>query len=106
MRALAACLECEFLQAFGISLIMKLLIHYKNSVSSTSIRKDLIRCFLWFLRWSAEFGASKYGSPELHAMLAEYIYSESPEVVSVIVRVWCQVYFCSFLSSGPVKFSF
>lgn len=32
------------------------------------------------IRWSAEFGAPRNGSPELHIMLAEYIYSESPEV--------------------------
>ncbi|KAI8025181.1 hypothetical protein LOK49_LG02G03896 [Camellia lanceoleosa] len=32
---------------------------------------------LW---WSVEFGAHRNGSLELHDMLAEYIYSESPEV--------------------------
>ncbi|KAG9445315.1 hypothetical protein H6P81_016655 [Aristolochia fimbriata] len=32
------------------------------------------------IRWSAEFGAPQNGSPELHDMLAEYIYSESPEM--------------------------
>lgn len=32
------------------------------------------------IRWSAEFGAPKYGSPQLHDMLAEYLYSESPEL--------------------------
>lgn len=32
------------------------------------------------IRWSAESGAHKSGSPELHSMLAEYIYSESPEL--------------------------
>lgn len=37
------------------------------------------------IRWSAEFGANSYGSPELHVMLAEYIYSESPEVDMVKV---------------------
>ncbi|KAF5947987.1 hypothetical protein HYC85_013944 [Camellia sinensis] len=31
-------------------------------------------------RWSAECGACRNGSPELHDMLAEHIYSESPEV--------------------------
>lgn len=35
-----------------------------------------------FVRWSMEFGAPKTGSPELHVMLAEYMYSESPEMVS------------------------
>ncbi|CAL5365687.1 unnamed protein product [Camellia sinensis] len=32
------------------------------------------------IKWSAEFGAHRNGSLELHDMLAEYIYSESPEV--------------------------
>ncbi|OVA02801.1 Uncharacterized protein family UPF0363 [Macleaya cordata] len=32
------------------------------------------------IRWSAEFGASRNGSPELHYMLAEYMSSESPEL--------------------------
>ncbi|XP_076955991.1 protein GET4-like [Bidens hawaiensis] len=31
------------------------------------------------IKWSAESGPRKIGSPELHDMLAEYIYSESPE---------------------------
>ncbi|XVF23692.1 hypothetical protein REPUB_Repub13aG0061400 [Reevesia pubescens] len=32
------------------------------------------------IKWSAEFGAHRKGDPQLHAMLAEYIYSESPEL--------------------------
>ncbi|XP_044461795.1 protein GET4 [Mangifera indica] len=32
------------------------------------------------IKWSMEFGAPKTGSPELHVMLAEYMYSESPEM--------------------------
>ncbi|XXG39811.1 hypothetical protein AAC387_Pa01g0676 [Persea americana] len=32
------------------------------------------------IRWSAEFGAPGIGSLELHYMLAEYIYSQSPEL--------------------------
>ncbi|XP_068491037.1 protein GET4 isoform X1 [Phaseolus vulgaris] len=32
------------------------------------------------IKWSAENGESINGSPELHIMLAEYIFSESPEV--------------------------
>ncbi|XP_057476825.1 protein GET4-like [Actinidia eriantha] len=32
------------------------------------------------IKWSAEFGAHRNGSPELHDMLAEYLYSETPEV--------------------------
>ncbi|KAF5186291.1 golgi-to-ER traffic-like protein [Thalictrum thalictroides] len=31
-------------------------------------------------RWSAEFGGLRNGSPELHNLIAEYIYSESPEL--------------------------
>ncbi|XP_052199284.1 protein GET4 isoform X2 [Diospyros lotus] len=31
------------------------------------------------IKWSVEFGPDKNGSPELHDMLAEYIYSESAE---------------------------
>ncbi|TXG49611.1 hypothetical protein EZV62_025486 [Acer yangbiense] len=30
--------------------------------------------------WSVEFGAPRLGSPEIHVMLAEYLYSESPEL--------------------------
>ena len=33
-----------------------------------------------------EFGAHRNGSPELHVMLAEYIYSESPEVVGLTTK--------------------
>ncbi|XP_022156655.1 Golgi to ER traffic protein 4 homolog [Momordica charantia] len=32
------------------------------------------------LKWSMEFGSHRNGSPEIHVMLATYIYSESPEV--------------------------
>ncbi|XP_022959413.1 Golgi to ER traffic protein 4 homolog [Cucurbita moschata] len=32
------------------------------------------------LKWSMEFGPHKSGSPEIHVMLATYVYSESPEV--------------------------
>ncbi|XP_050208742.1 protein GET4 [Mercurialis annua] len=46
--------------------------------------KTRVECCSSFLRasikWSAEFGAPKSGSPELHAMLAEYLFSESPEL--------------------------
>ena len=34
-----------------------------------------------------EFGAHKSGSPELHVMLAEYIYSESSEVVGLRAKM-------------------
>lgn len=45
-------------------------------------------------RWSAEFGVNSYGSPELHVMLAEYIYSESPEVVCFSNWLWVYVHCC------------
>ncbi|CAK8573229.1 unnamed protein product [Lathyrus sativus] len=32
------------------------------------------------IKWSAEFGTNSSGAPELHILLAEYIFSESPEV--------------------------
>ncbi|PIN06651.1 hypothetical protein CDL12_20792 [Handroanthus impetiginosus] len=31
--------------------------------------------------WSIEFGAHRNGSPEIHDMLADYLYSECPELV-------------------------
>ncbi|XP_021739602.1 uncharacterized protein LOC110705991 [Chenopodium quinoa] len=34
------------------------------------------------IRWSIELGPDKNGSWDLHTMLAEYIYSETPEVAS------------------------
>ncbi|KMZ73759.1 Golgi to ER traffic protein 4 [Zostera marina] len=40
------------------------------------------------IKWSAEFGDHKYGSPELYSMLAEYIYSESPELDMVKLSVY------------------
>nr|XP_016492319.1 PREDICTED: uncharacterized protein LOC107811840 [Nicotiana tabacum] len=47
--------------------------------------KTRVECCSSFLKasikWSAEFGAHRYGSPELHEMLADYIYSQSTEVV-------------------------
>ncbi|KAK6933309.1 Golgi to ER traffic protein 4 [Dillenia turbinata] len=46
--------------------------------------KTRVDCCSSFLRaaikWSADFGPQKHGSPEMHDMLAEYIFSESPEV--------------------------
>lgn len=59
----------------GDSKEVKILSHYLT---------DTLLLLLFFsCRWSAEFGAPRSGSPELHIMLAEYIYSESPEVVSL-----------------------
>ncbi|KAH6774348.1 golgi-to-ER traffic-like protein [Perilla frutescens var. hirtella] len=32
------------------------------------------------LKWSTEFGGQRNGSPEMHDMLADYLYTESPEL--------------------------
>ncbi|KAL1569259.1 protein GET4-like isoform X1 [Salvia divinorum] len=32
------------------------------------------------IKWSTEFGGQRNGSPEIHDMLAEYLYTESPEL--------------------------
>lgn len=45
-----------------------------------------LACFL--SRWSAQFGSHKSGAPEIHAMLAEYIFSESPEVVGLFANMY------------------
>nr|XP_011469680.1 PREDICTED: Golgi to ER traffic protein 4 homolog isoform X2 [Fragaria vesca subsp. vesca] len=37
------------------------------------------------IKWSAEFGAPRAGAPEIHVMLANYMYFESPEVDMVRV---------------------
>uniref|UniRef100_A0A2P2LTQ4 Golgi to ER traffic protein 4 homolog n=1 Tax=Rhizophora mucronata TaxID=61149 RepID=A0A2P2LTQ4_RHIMU len=46
--------------------------------------KTRVECCSSFLKaaikWSAEFGGPRSGSPQLHAMLAEYLYSQSPEL--------------------------
>ena len=55
---------------------------------SSCLHKILIMCHLSIIRWSAEFGASRNGCPELHVMLAEYIYSESPETVTCRVAIF------------------
>lgn len=44
-------------------------------------------------RWSTEFGASESGSPEIHDMLAEYIYSQSPEMVGLYIYIGDNIYF-------------
>lgn len=52
-----------------------------EALGAAKIRVDGCSSFLKAaLKWSVEFGAHRNGSPELHVMLAEYIYSESPEV--------------------------
>ncbi|KAK9699523.1 hypothetical protein RND81_08G178900 [Saponaria officinalis] len=57
-----------------------------EALAAGKIRVDGCSSFLRAsLRWSMEFGAQKSGSPELHAMLAEYMYSESVEVVSFML---------------------
>lgn len=53
---------------------------------AAKVRVESCSTFLRYaLKWSAEFGAPKVGSPHLHVMLAEYMYSESPELDMVKV---------------------
>ncbi|XP_047176401.1 protein GET4 isoform X2 [Vigna umbellata] len=52
-----------------------------ESIGSAKTRVEGCSSFLKAaIKWSAENGAGINGSPELHIMLAEYIFSESPEV--------------------------
>lgn len=41
----------------------------------------VVKMFISCFRWSAEFGAPRGGAPEIHVMLADYMYFASPEVV-------------------------
>ncbi|KAI3844666.1 hypothetical protein MKX03_026768 [Papaver bracteatum] len=51
-----------------------------EALGAAKIRVDACSSFMKAaIRWSAEFGGFKHGSPELHCMIAEYISSESPE---------------------------
>ncbi|KAL5653975.1 hypothetical protein ACJX0J_033294, partial [Zea mays] len=51
-----------------------------EAISAAKVRAESCSSFMKAaIRWSAEFGTSRNGSSELHVMLAEYIYSESPE---------------------------
>ncbi|KAG8046008.1 hypothetical protein GUJ93_ZPchr0008g12867 [Zizania palustris] len=51
-----------------------------ESISAAKVCAESCSSFMRAaIRWSAEFGTSRNGSPELHVLLAEYIYSESPE---------------------------
>lgn len=52
-----------------------------EAVGAAKIRVEGCSSFLKAaIKWSAESGAQRNGSPQLHDMLAEYVYSESPEV--------------------------
>ncbi|XP_058204667.1 protein GET4 [Rhododendron vialii] len=51
-----------------------------EALGAAKVRVECCSSFLKAaIKWSAEVGAHRNGSPELHDMLAEYIYSESPE---------------------------
>lgn len=57
------------------------LLKFSEAVGAAKIRVEGCSSFLKAaIKWSAESGAPKNGSPQLHDMLAEYIYYESPEV--------------------------
>ncbi|KAK4771848.1 hypothetical protein SAY86_013623 [Trapa natans] len=52
-----------------------------EAIGAAKIRVESCSSFLkTALKWSAQFGPHKSGSPEFHSMLAEYIFSETPEV--------------------------
>ncbi|GFP80543.1 golgi to er traffic protein 4 homolog [Phtheirospermum japonicum] len=52
-----------------------------EALGAAKIRAEGCSSFLKAaIKWSIEFGAHKSGSPEIHDMLADYIYSESPEL--------------------------
>ncbi|XWS75104.1 hypothetical protein CRYUN_Cryun01aG0056300 [Craigia yunnanensis] len=44
------------------------------------------------IKWSAEFGAHRNGDPQLHVMLAEYIYSESPELLALVMYLDLEIF--------------
>ncbi|KAF7148285.1 hypothetical protein RHSIM_Rhsim03G0122800 [Rhododendron simsii] len=53
-----------------------------EALGAAKVRVECCSSFLKAaIKWSVEAGAHRNGSPELHDMLAEYIYSESPEAV-------------------------
>lgn len=53
----------------------------QEAMMAAKVRVEGCSTFLKYaLKWSAEFGTSKGGSPQIHVMLAEYIYSEAPEL--------------------------
>ncbi|ONK77113.1 uncharacterized protein A4U43_C02F3230 [Asparagus officinalis] len=53
----------------------------QEAMVAAKVRVESCSSFLKHaLKWSSEFGAPKGGSPQMHVMLAEYIYSESPEL--------------------------
>ncbi|KAL3506995.1 hypothetical protein ACH5RR_032377 [Cinchona calisaya] len=57
-----------------------------EALAAGKVRVEACTSFLRAaIKWSVEFGGRRIGSPELHDMLAEYIYSESPEVDMVKV---------------------
>ncbi|KNA24235.1 hypothetical protein SOVF_017830 [Spinacia oleracea] len=52
-----------------------------EALGAAKVRVEACASFLRAaIRWSIEFGTHKSGSRELHTMLAEYIYFETPEV--------------------------
>jgi hypothetical protein len=54
---------------------------FSEAIGAAKTRIESCSSFLKAaIKWSIEVGGYKRGSPELHDMLAEYIYSESPEV--------------------------
>ncbi|WOK95841.1 Golgi to ER traffic protein [Canna indica] len=52
-----------------------------EALTAAKVRVETCSSFLRAaIKWSLEFGAPRSGSPQLHDMLAEYMYSESPDL--------------------------
>ncbi|KMZ70054.1 Golgi to ER traffic protein 4 [Zostera marina] len=73
-----------------------------QSVIEAKLRVEGCSSFLKAaIKWSAEFGEHKNGSPELYSLLAEYIYSESPELDMAKISV----YFIKGKNPGKLAFT-
>ncbi|XP_071722819.1 protein GET4 [Rutidosis leptorrhynchoides] len=52
-----------------------------EALTAAKMRAESCSSFLKAaIKWSAESGAPRNGSPQLHSMLAQYLYSQSPEL--------------------------
>ncbi|KAH7547957.1 hypothetical protein JRO89_XS14G0044300 [Xanthoceras sorbifolium] len=81
VQELAEALGAAKIRVEGCSSFLKAAIRVNLSVvAEKQYATALHRQALDIDVWSVEFGAPKLGSPEIHVMLAEYLYSESPEL--------------------------